>query len=597
MDLSMAGHQPMVNAEETVFIAFNGEIYNAAELRRPLESGGRRFRSRTDTEVLLHLYEQKGMPAMLECLNGMFAICVVDLGSREIHLARDPFGIKPLYWAQQGATFLFASEVKAFLCHPAFSPQIDPGALDEYLAFRFCAGERFLLKGVHQIEPGQRLRIGLQGCQRHKYWQIPDCPREAGGSREATMDELDSRLRQSVASHLVADVKIGCQLSGGVDSTLVTLAASSQIASRLDAFSVVLPHSALSEEPWIDQVAAAIPIRCHRFPLDASYVVDHLDRVTWHLDQPVGMPGTLGIYRLAEGARSRVTVLLSGEGSDELFGGYDRFYDQAVRQRLLPWMPVLSKVPVWGRRLGRRFRVGLSAEDSFILSSAALSPRRLAELRPAADLEDILRRRRALFEGAKDDILGRCMKYDMQTYMVDLLVRQDKASMAHSIETRVPSLDRDLVTFGRSLPTDYLVKPRILRSSGHARNTKVLLKELAARTFGQDFAFRPKCGLLLPLDEYLMSPAFAERMEDQLLPGIRRRGWLEGDVVDRLWRDFQKTRRGAGRLWQCMAIEVWAQMFLDGRQPDGPHRSARPGVRAWTAHRRGQPAVKGALEA
>jgi asparagine synthase (glutamine-hydrolysing) len=564
VDLSRRARQPMRNHEGTLLIAFNGEIYNASDYRRKLEAVGFTFRSRADTEVLLHLYEHIGFDAMIEQIEGMFAICIVDMRRGEIHLARDPFGIKPLYWTQQGRTLLFASEVKSFLAHPQFRAEIDVEALDEYLAFRYCAADRFLLRGVHPLEPGRRLRLTMDGMTIQRYWQIPDIPDKLNLDKPSAIEMLDGLLCRSVESHLMGDVAIGCQLSGGIDSSLVAARASRHVRPRLQTFSVIPRQPAYSEERWISQVAQAISIDSHRLLLDESYVLDHLDPATWHLDQPLGMPSTIGVYLLAERAKDLFKVLLSGEGADELFGGYSRFHDAALRERIMPWMPILGRVPRWGHRLARRLKCARTAADAFMMSSLTLSPRRLLELRPEADLEGVLVRRRTIFDQGKADHLSNCMKYDMQTYMVDLLVRQDKMSMAHSIETRVPFLNRQLVSFVRSLPVEYFVRAGILWPRGHSRNTKILLKELARRTFGEAFAYRPKSGFNLPADCYFAHPQFTEIMEEQLLPGMRRRGWLQESAVRRWWRDGGTTRHGvAMMLWVPVALEVWAQLFLD----------------------------------
>ena len=564
VDLSRRARQPMSNPEGTLLIAFNGEIYNASDCRRELEAAGFTFRSRSDTEVLLHLYEHAGFDAMLERIEGMFAICIVDLRRREIHLARDQFGIKPLYWTQQGRALLFASEVKSFLVHPQFRTEINVEALDEYLAFRYCAADRFLLRGVHPLEPGRRLRLTMDGLTIQKYWEIPDVPDKVNLDKPSAMEMLDGLLCRSVESHLMGDVAVGCQLSGGIDSSLVTACASRLVRPRLHTFSVILRQPAYSEERWISQVAHAVSIDSHRLLLEESYVLDHLAPATWHLDQPLGMPNTVGIYLLAERAKDLFKVLLSGEGADELFGGYGRFHDAALRERVLPWMPIIGKVPRWGRRLARRLKCARTAADAFMMSSLILSPGRLLDLRPEADLERVLDRRRTIFDQGKADHMSNCMKYDMQTYMVDLLVRQDKMSMAHSIETRVPFLDRQLVSFVRSVPVEYFVGAGILWPRGHARNTKILLKELARRTFGEAFAYRPKSGFGLPADRYFAHPKFTEMMEDWLLPGMRRRGWIQENAVRRWWRDGGATRQGvAMMLWVPVALEVWAQLFLD----------------------------------
>jgi asparagine synthase (glutamine-hydrolysing) len=574
VDLSSRGHQPMTNAEDTVILAFNGEIYDAPEHRRSLESAGRRFRSRTDTEVLLHLYEQVGFARMLDQINGMFAICIVDLRRREIHLARDPFGVKPLYWVRRGSTFLFSSEVKSFLVHPQFTPEIDVEALDECLAFRYCAADRFLLKDVRQLPPGYWLRLTPEGHSLQPYWQIPDFSEKTRLNRRAALEELESRLRRSIATQMVADVPLGSQLSGGIDSSLLTLYAAAAREPPLETFSVILRDADYSEEPWMVQAAAAAGVPNRRFLLEESYVLDHLGVATWHLDQPLNFPCSVGAYLLAEQARPRATVLLCGEGSDELLGGYERFYEAALRRRLAPWVPALTRITRWGRQLARRRRFIKSRADVFILNTLASSPRHLRELRPAIDLDHALDLRGSLFDEGHADYLSNCLKYEMRTWLVDALISRDKMTMAHSMETRVPFLDKHLVSFVRSLPTSYLVGSRLFLSRGCARNTKILLKKLARRTFDDAFVYRRKMGFLLPLVSCFSHPRFRAMMEEQILPGIRRRGWMEEKVVRAWWGNGGADPGGIrARLWLPLILEVWAQQFLDYRREPGRHHA------------------------
>ncbi len=249
LDLSDQGHQPMVNPSGTVVLAFNGEVYNAFDFKPELEAAGFRFRSRTDTEVLLYLYERHGFDGMLDRLNGMFAIVIADLRSHEIHIARDHFGIKPLYWAQAGSSVLFASEAKAFLAHPAFTATIDDDHVDEHLAFRYVAGEASLLKGVRQLRPGHRLTITPDGVTTTRYWSIPDGVEKARLTRDEAVDRLDEVMRRSVGSQLLSDVKVGCQLSGGIDSSLVTVFACSHAGADMETFSVVFDDPEIFGRP------------------------------------------------------------------------------------------------------------------------------------------------------------------------------------------------------------------------------------------------------------------------------------------------------------------------------------------------------------
>lgn len=564
LDLSENGHQPMVNGDGSVFLAFNGEIYNAFDYTAELEAAGFRFRSRTDTEVILYLYERYGFEGMLERLNGMFVVVVVDLGKREINIARDHMGVKPFYWWRNGETLLFASEVKALLAHPAFRPELAVENLDEYLAYRFCAGENHLLRGVRQLRPGHCLRVTHDGLKVQRYWDIPDEPVKATLSEPEALEKLDQLLRKSVQSQLMADVKVGCQLSGGIDSSLVSVFARTHFAANMDTFSVVFNDPAYSEDRWISQAADAAQADSHRFMFTPEFFLDKLDTATWHLDQPLNHPNSLGIYLLAEKASSQVTVLLSGEGADELMGGYMRFYYARLQPRVAPWLPVLRFLPGVGSKLVHNFGSSRDEVTGFLFASLFQRPSELVRLRPEVDFAQVLERRRGIFDEGRSDHLSNCLKFDMKTYMVDLLVRQDKMTMAHSVENRVPYLDRELVDFVCKLPTDYLVSSKLRLSDGRMRNTKMLLKKLASSIFPDDFVYRRKSGFSLPLVQYFADPRFAELMEDRLLPGMSGRGVLRADVVRDWWKNLPALGRGMDEaLWVSIAFELWAQKFID----------------------------------
>lgn len=529
LDLSAHGHQPMVNPSGTIAIALNGEIYNAFDYKRELEGHGYRFRSGTDTEVLLYLYERYGIEEMLQRLNGMFALVIADLRARVVHLARDHFGIKPLYWTQAGHSVLFASEAKAFLEHPAFTPAIDEALVDEQLAFRYVAGEGSLLKGVRQLRPGHRLTITPDGVTTTRYWSIPDGIGNTAISRADAIDRLDQLMHGSVAAQLRSDVKVGCQLSGGIDSSLVTAFAGSQVGGGMDAFSVVFEDPKFSEDPWIEQAAAAANADSHRVMFSETSFTGQLQRATWHMDQPISHPNSLALWLLARHSRQQVTVLLSGEGADEVFGGYSRFVTAPLK-----------------------------SATAFIQSTQFQPASKLARMRPGADLSSVLARRVALFDEGGGDHLSNCLKYEMQTFLVDLLVRQDKMTMAHGVENRVPFLDLRVVEFARTLPAEHLV-------GDSPQATKIVVKDLARRVFNDAFVDRAKNAFNLPLSQYFRSESFTALMEDQLLPGMKQRGLVNESAVRELWRRSLSAPALTEPFWIPVALELWAQQFVDGR--------------------------------
>ncbi len=540
LDLSDRGHQPMAGADGAATILFNGEFYDAFDYKAGLERDGYRFRSGTDTEVILALYERDGLERMLERLNGMFAIVIADPRRGAVHLIRDHIGIKPLYWTQCGATVLFASEAKAFLAHPAFRAEIDPAEVDELLAFRYVAGETSLLRGVRHVRPGSCLTITPERVTEARYWTIAD-PEKLRLSRGEAVDRLESSLRRSVASQLRSDVSVGCQLSGGIDSSLVTLLARSSQTATVDAFSIVFNEPKFSEEQWILEAAAAARATSHRFVFDEAAFMGALDAASWHMDQPISQPNSLALWLLAQRSREQVTVLLSGEGADELFCGYSRFAG--------------ARTP--------------AAPDTFIRATQFHSEARLAKLRPSADLTRAIEKRRTLFEGGHADHLSNCVNYEMRTHLVDLLIRQDKMTMAHGVENRVPFLDRQVIELARALPAAHLVGPG---DPAGAPITKIVVKELARRSFDAAFVDRRKSAFNLPLAQYFRSPSFVALMEDRLLPGMAARGIVDVNVVRRWWRRALSAPSTTEGFWIPVALELWAQQFVDGR---GRPRQAR----------------------
>ena len=337
---------------------------------------------------------------------------------------------------------------------------------------------------------------------------------------------------------------MGCQLSGGVDSSLVAVLARSYRSADLDTFSIVFDQAQFSEERWILAAAATARAVSHRFVFDETAFMAALDAASWHMDQPISHPNSLALWLLARRSREHATVLLSGEGADELFGGYARFSD--------------AQTAAGSGRPGADDPV-----DTFIRASQFHSEARLSKLRPTANLQPALDKRRTLFEEGHADHLSNCLKYDMQTHLVDLLLRQDKMTMGHGVENRVPFLDRHVIEFARALPAEHLVGPS---SPLGGPGAKVVVKELARRSFDAAFVYRRKSGFNLPLAQYFRSGPFVALMEDRLLPGMAARGLVEVSVVRRWWRRALQAPATTEGFWIPVALELWAQQFIDGRR-------------------------------
>lgn len=567
IDLSMAGHQPMGTDDGGCHIVFNGEIYNFAELHRQLESEGAVFRGRSDTEVILRFYERHGIDATLEALNGMFALAIVDLRSGLVHVARDRFGVKPLYLGRHANTLIFASEIKSILAIPGFLPELALENLDEFLLFRYAADDRTLFRGITQLRPGTCMTVGDGGIATRRFWRYP-----AQQDRGQDPGALEAWLEDSVRRQLIADVPVGCQLSGGIDSSLVNLLARRAAGRRLEAFSVVFDDDAYSEERWVDAAAREADVKVHKYMFGADYFSEKFERAAWHLEAPLNHPNSIGLYLLTENAARSVKVLLSGEGADETMGGYPRFFYAKVREAYRPLLPLLGLPP----RLRRRVLAELSgaAGDDlawFVQSSAFTTPRDAALLSPDFDLERATGHRRALIEAGEGDTLSRCLNFEATTYLPELLIRQDKMTMAHSVENRVPFLDNELIANVRGLASRDLVSAVPHAGGMIARNTKIALKKVARRYFRDDFVYRAKAGFGIPLHTMFAHPGMAQRVGDQYLPGIRRRGLFDGARAEALWTERANlTQAEMNLLWTAISFEAWAQLFLDGRGVAAP---------------------------
>lgn len=560
LDLSMNGHQPMISPDGNVILAFNGEVYNAFDFKQSLANDGYRFKSTTDTEVVLALYLKYGLKGMLTLLNGMFAIVIVDLHKHETYLARDRFGIKPMYYTYSEDLFAFSSELKSFKCLDDLSFILDEDKLDEFILFRNNI-EDTLLKGVRSLNPGcfLTLRDGKEIVEdyyfKHENYTRLACP---GGIPDFS-DKLEQWLGQSVRSQLMSDVRLGCQLSGGIDSTLVTwLANKSSSRGNFEAVSIVFNEPEFSEENYIDQVSGHLGIDSHKFLLDADYYLDNIEDVTWHLEVPINHPNTVAIYKLSQSAKQYVTVLLSGEGADEVFGGYERFY--------------FSSYPFRSRRMLHELKKGLRNPSSFfdylkpgyraILASAFISPGFAAELLPSFSFNKAVSKRYRLYRSFSGSLFDRQVKYEMTTYLPDLLIRQDKMSMAHSIENRVPFLDNDLVQNAFTIPEKFLL---IRKSSEGYNNEKYLLKRVAARTFGNDFAFRSKSGFGIPVYDFFRNRRFKEYLNDSVIPGIRNRGIFNHTLCNNWAAAGRRLRYDeVEAMWVMVSFEIWASVYLDG---------------------------------
>ena len=584
-----AGHQPLANEDGTVWIAFNGEIYNHAALRAELERAGHRYRTHSDTETLVHAYEEWG-PGFVRRLHGMFAFAIWDRPRRRLFVARDHVGIKPLYWTQAGGAFICASEIKALFAFPGVERNPDFDAVVQHLTLRYAAAPRTMFAGIHKLPPGHLMLVEHGTPQLERWWRPEYEPKIVLGAAEA-LEQVEQRLTASVKSHLMSEVPLGALLSGGVDSSLV-VALMSKLSDRpVQTFSVGFDApGAYSELPYARLVAEHCRTDHHELNVGAADLLRELPSLVWHQDEPMSEPAAIPTAMVSRLARETVTVVLTGEGGDELFAGYPKYAVEPWARRLahLPGplrdvflSGVVDRLPFQFRKLqvvGRsaRFRdeperlaawfAGFVGDERERLLSQALSAHAAAGTEPF---------RVALADSSARSSLDRMLDVDLRVWLADdLLVKMDKMSMAASVEARVPLLDLPLIEWAMRLGSEHKIR---------GLEGKVLLKRLARRLLPAGVVDRPKVGFAVPLSPWFKHE-LRELLADTLLSSrCLQRGWFEGAAVRTAVDDHLSGRRDRAReLWTLLTLELWHQAWIggDGARPTAWHEPARMMSRA-----------------
>jgi asparagine synthase (glutamine-hydrolysing) len=572
------GTQPIYNETGRYGVVFNGEIYNYRELRENLRTRGHQLKTNSDTETIVHLYEDY-REECLSHLRGMFGLAVWDNQNRELFIARDRLGIKPLYYTQVEGCFIFASEIKSILAHPGVKREVDLVSLGHYLSLKYVPGPRTLFAGIYSLEPGYWLRVkDGQIIQKQCYWDISftDSAQNtslegcAEKSEETYADELQALLRESVALHLRSDVPFGAFLSGGLDSSLIVALMAEQLASPVKTFSVGFDgHSVQDELPYARQVAEAFGCEHHTLRIGSKDFLNLAADVLWHLDQPIADQATIATYMVAKLARQHVKMVLTGEGGDELFAGYARY----AGERLSPYTRHLP--PLLGRTL-RHFAERMPGLRRAKIAIGALTipeeSKRMANWFPMFkdDAKQQLLSERLLSSQSEvdslwDEHLSRCdtsdpvnrMLYvDSKLWLVDyLLLRGDKLTMANSLEARVPLLDHHVVEYAARLPGH-------MKLRGSTR--KFLLKLVGRRMLPPSIINRKKQGFPIPIDQWLRHEA-TELMQDLLSEQkLRARGYFQPHYVKKIIRQhLMGYADHATELWGLMSFEMWMQRFID----------------------------------
>ena len=554
------GHQPMCNEDETVWVVQNGEIYNHLELREQLLAAGHVFKTHSDTEVLVHGYEEWG-EGLVERLNGIFAFAVHDRSARTVWLARDRMGIKPLYHAVEGGSLFFASELKALLRVPPLRRGVDPQALDEYLAYEFVPSPRSIVRGISKLGPGHTLRWSLVdgAAAVRRYWS-PQL-NAGNGRRDLDQDaaELLDVLRESVRKELISDVPLGVFLSGGIDSSAVA-AMMAQLGVDVKTFSVGFAERSFDESSYARSVARHLGTDHHEMTLEPSTMLSLIPRLPQLLDEPLGDASIIPTYLLSTFTRQYVKVALGGDGGDELFAGYPTmqahrlagYYTRIprpVRHALIE--PVVRRLPVSRANLSFDFRA------KRFVDGAELA---VAERHRTWMGSFPLRGATAQDEYASLDPLNQVLMLDMRFYLEgDILVKLDRASMMASLEARVPLLNNDFVAYATSLPMN--LKLRRFKS-------KYLLKRALRGLLPGRILDRPKKGFGIPVAEWFRGP-LREQLLTVLGPErIKRDGFFDpsdvGALVDDHLRGVRDNRK---QLWTMFAFQMWHDSYLGSAAP------------------------------
>jgi asparagine synthase (glutamine-hydrolysing) len=566
------GDQPMVSEEGDLVVVQNGEIYNHEQLRRELTARGHRFRTRSDTEALLHAYREHGLD-FLSRLRGMFAIALWDAGRRRLLLARDRFGIKPLFYRDDGETLAFASELTALARSPGFSGQLDPDALEAYLAFNSVPAPRSIYRDARKLPPGDWL-LWEDGVVRRGRWARP-APVEAGEVRTdgeaALASELRARLADSVRAHLVSDVPVGVLLSGGIDSSTLAALAARESGQPVSTFSIGFEERSFDELALARQVAGRYGTDHHELVVrpDAAELLSDIVRAC---DEPLGDSSALPTFLVSRLASGHVKVVLSGEGGDELFGGYDTYAAGLLADRVRWALPLLRRaarrLPSSDRRVSldyklKRFVAGahLPPLDRHHAFKEIFGQGDRARLLGADQRADPLARHRGRWaETLGADTLARLQDVDLGTYLVDdLLVKTDRMSMAHSLEARVPFLDERVAELALALPPE-------LRVRGLAK--KRLLRRAAAPLLPRAVVRGPKRGFSIPAAAWLRGP-LAPFARDVLAPDrLRRQGVFAPDAVTAVLDAHVSGRADLSRqIWGLMCFSLWQDHAAAAARP------------------------------
>ena len=574
------GHQPISNEDETVWIVFNGEIYNHAELREQLQTRGHHYRTNSDTETIVHLYEEYGRDCVRH-LRGMFAFAIWDTKKQHLFIARDRLGIKPLYYRLTTESLAFGSEIKVVLA-AGVQPKFNRKVLPEYLAFGYVSGSESFYDGIVKLMPGHTMQVGVDGqVSIQPYWDLPATEQDSSHNESYYVEKYRDLLEQAVQSHLMSDVPLGVFLSGGIDSSAVAALMTKLRRAPVETFSVGYAEDQYSELPYARVVSEHLKSIHHEVLVSREQFFDALPQLIWHEDEPIAWPSSVPLYFVARLARERVKVVLTGEGSDETLGGYaryaftiknaalDRYYrgvfPDAVRRvirdtiqnsshisanlrRKLAHTPLARDGNSWASLYFDNFLCAFSEQEQHGLLSDEVA----AEFKAGAPYESSLE----YWERSSGDVLHRLLYTDIKTYLVELLMKQDNMSMAASIESRVPFLDHVLVEFGTNIPRKFQLQ---------GLSGKQILKKAVQDLLPHEILYRKKLGFPTPWSRWLKGPQLQEIRDLLLEPRSMDRKLFKRAAIERL---FDEHKAGYidhyDRIWRLLNLELWHRVCVEG---------------------------------
>ena len=594
VDLS-GGHQPMSNEDGTIWIVFNGEIYNHPELRPTLEQRGHRYATNSDTETILHLYEDYGEDCVHH-LRGMFAFAIWDTRRKRLFCARDRLGIKPFYYATFGKRFAFASEMKALFELVDFKPSFNRRTLPEFCAFGYLSSDETLFEGVRKLLPGCRLTIDLQRPGKKpeitRYWDLDISPPDRELSESEYVQRFRTLFDDTVRLHLMSDVPVGVFLSGGLDSSSIAAAMALLREQPIETFSVGYAEDQFSELPYARDMARHIGSRHNEVILGPEEFFTSLPALTWHEDEPIVWPSSVSLYYVSRLAREKVKVVLTGEGGDEMFAGYLKYRMTMWNLRGAPIYRTLAPkafqqfarkalgadvLPDWLRRkLHHTFLYQPDSFeqmyfDNFYSAFPQQHQSQLFTRQVTDELCDVDAYKNSMqflpSNGNGTNIINRLLYLDAKTYLVELLMKQDQMSMATSIESRVPFLDHKLVEFAARIPARYKVR---------GFSGKYLLRRAMAERLPAKVIRRTKKGFPTPIQPWLRNQLF-DRLAAILTDGrLAERKLFQTEHVRRLIEAHRQGHlRATDACWRLLTFELWNRIFLDREKkgicpdPDG----------------------------